>query len=99
MKTKHTTLRLSDIARARLQRLAHDYNSQNAVIEDALETLENSKIAFGQQVQQATAALIAAIRENDQAAIGGAQIALAELLHSLPAAAGIAAALHNELNK
>lgn len=93
--TKHTTVRLSQVARERLERLSPDYDSNTAAIEEGLERLELSRIAFGQQVQQAMARLIGAIRSGDEAAIGAAQIALAELLHSTPAATGIVIALKN----
>lgn len=92
-KDKHTTIRLSDAARERLDRLAPDYHSQTAAIEDALAVLENGKIAFGRQVERATSRLIAAVQAGDEAAIGSAQMALAELLHSLSAATGVTSAL------
>lgn len=91
--SKHTTIRLSQVARERLERLSPDYDSNTAAIEEALETLELSRLAFGQQVQQATSRLIGAVQSGDEAAIGAAQTALAELLHSLPAAIGITEAL------
>lgn len=92
-KDKHTTVRLSDVARERLDRLSPDYSSQTAAIEDALEVLENGKVAFGQQVRRAVADLIAATQARDEKRIGGAQMQLAELLHSMPAATGIAKAI------
>jgi hypothetical protein len=95
-KQKHTTLRLTKEGRERLERLAPDYPSHSAAIEDALAVLENGKIAFGQQVQRTTARLIDAVQSGDERAIGGAQVALAELLHSLPAAIGIVAAIRDE---
>jgi predicted transcriptional regulator len=98
-KNKHTTVRLSDEARERLDRLASDYSSATAAIEDALTSLESSRLAFGRQVWQATSALIDAVQSGDDKAIGGAQIKLAELLHSLPAAIGITSALRETLGK
>lgn len=95
-KQKHTTIRLSDVARERLDRLSPDYSSATATIEDALASLENAKLAFGQQVWRATSALISAVQSGDEQAIGGAQMKLAELLHSLPAATGIASALRDQ---
>lgn len=95
-KQKHTTVRLSDEATERLDRLAADYTSRTAAIEDALVSLENAKIGFGQQVWRATAALIYAVQSGDEKTIGGAQMKLAELLHSLPAATGIASALRDQ---
>lgn len=93
--SKHTTIRLSQVARERLERLSPDYDSNTAAIEEGLERLELSRIAFGQQVQRATVRLISAVKSADEAAIGAAQMVLAELLHSLPAAIGITEALRN----
>jgi hypothetical protein len=97
-KNKHTTIRLSGIGRERLERLAPDYDSHTALIEDALGTLESAKLALGRQVWQATSRLVGAIQAGDEAAIGAAQMGLAELLHSLPAATGIMAALRDTLS-
>lgn len=96
-KSKHTTIRLSDTGRERLDRLAADYGSQVAAIEDALVVLEDAKVAYGQQVWWATAALIKAIRSGDERVIGGAQNKLADLLRSTTAATGIASALREAL--
>lgn len=96
-KDKHTTLRLTKEGRERLERLAPDYPSQSAAIEDALAVLESAKIAFGQQVQYETARLIDAIRSGDEVAVARAQTTLALLLHSLPAATGITAAIRDAL--
>lgn len=95
-KQKHTTVRLSDEATERLDRLSADYASRTAAIEDALAALESAKVAFGQQVWRATAVLIYAVQSGDEKMIGGAQMKLAELLHSLPAATGIASALRDQ---
>lgn len=94
-KDKHTTVRLSESGRERLERLAPDYSSHSAAIEDALAVLENGKIAFGQQVWRATTAVIDAVRSGDESAIATAQMRLAELLHSLPAATGITSAIRD----
>lgn len=94
-KRRHTTVRLSKDGEARLLRLAAS-RTQTDVIEDALIALENNALAYGQQVRAATADLIAAIRAGDERALGGAQMRLAELLRSLPAATGIAAAIRDE---
>lgn len=92
---QHQTIRLSDEARGLLREIAGDDSAGNltAAIEEMIYARQRSRIAFGQQVQLATVALIEAVRSGDEAQIGGAQVRLAELLRSLPAATGITVAL------
>lgn len=97
MGKQHQTIRLSDEARALLREIAGDDSAGNltAAIEEMIYTRQRHRVAFGQQVQLATTALIEAVRSGDEAQIGGAQVRLMELLHSLPAATGITAALRS----
>ena len=47
MAQEHTTVRLSDEGRARLQRLAQAFGSQTAAIEAGLELLERWRVSPG----------------------------------------------------
>ena len=90
MPVKHTTMRLSDAARAAIKEMAADYSSETAVMEEAILDKQRQRVAYGQQVERAVTRLIASLGTDEEA---GATLALAELLHSLPAATGIAAAV------
>lgn len=97
-KTARSNYRFSEDAKRILRELAAERGGETAALEELLYDAEHSRVEYGRRVWGVTARLIGAVQSGDEAAIGSAQMALAELLHSLPAATGIAGAIREGLD-
>ncbi len=92
-KTKHTTVRLSEAGRERLDRLAASGESHAGIIEAGLELIEHRGLEYRQKVVEHLRMLDGAIRTDNDGGVVGLTLDLATLIGNEHAAAAVAIVL------